>query len=31
MEAFARQYGFEFRCHALKHANRKESVSYYTS
>lgn len=23
MAAFARQYGFEFRCHALKHANRK--------
>ena len=23
MEAFARQYGFAYRCHALKHSNRK--------
>ena len=23
MEAFAKQYGFEYRCHELKHANRK--------
>ena len=32
MEAFARQYGFEFRCHALKHANRKagEERSFWT-
>ena len=32
MEAFARQYGFAFRCHALKHANRKagEERSFWT-
>src|SRR5207249_2028010 len=23
MEAFAKQYGFEFKCHALKHPDRK--------
>jgi len=31
MEAFAKEYGFVFVCHALKHPNRKENVSYYTS
>jgi hypothetical protein len=31
MEAFARQYGFAFRCHALRHSDRKENVSYYAS
>lgn len=32
MEAFAKQYGFEFRCHALRHANRKagEERSFWT-
>jgi len=32
MEVFARQYGFVFRCHALKHANRKagEERSFWT-
>ncbi len=32
MEAFAREYGFVFRCHALKHANRKagEERSFWT-
>jgi transposase len=31
MEAFARQYGFAYRCHAPKHSDRKENVAYYTS
>ena len=31
MEAFAKQYAFAFRCHEVKHCNRKERVSYYTS
>jgi hypothetical protein len=31
MEAFAREYGFIFRCHALKHPNRKENDSYCAS
>jgi transposase len=32
MEAFAREYGFVFICHALKHANRKagEERSFWT-
>jgi hypothetical protein len=32
MEAFAREYGFFFRCHALKHPNRKagEERSFWT-
>jgi transposase len=32
MEAFARQHGFEFHCHALKHCNRKagEERSFWT-
>jgi len=32
MEAFGKQYGFEYKCHALKHANRKagEERSFYT-
>ena len=32
MEAFAREYGFIFRCHALKHPNRKagEERSFWT-
>lgn len=32
MEAFGRQYGFRFRCHAIDHANRKagEERSFYT-
>jgi hypothetical protein len=32
MEAFAKQYGFGFFCHALKHANRKagEERSFWT-
>jgi len=32
MEQFARQYGFEFRCHEKGHANRKagEERSFYT-
>lgn len=32
MEAFARQYGFEFRCHEIGHANRKagEERSFWT-
>jgi len=32
MEAFARQYGFKFRCHEEGHANRKagEERSFYT-
>mgnify|MGYP001568751772 CR=1 FL=1 len=32
MEAFAKQYGFTFRCHALGHANRKagEERSFWT-
>jgi transposase len=32
MEAFAKQYGFGFICHALKHANRKagEERSFWT-
>jgi hypothetical protein len=32
MEAFGRQYGFRFRCHALRHANRKagEERSFWT-
>lgn len=32
MEAFARAYGFVFRCHALKHPNRKagEERSFWT-
>ena len=31
MEAFSRQYGFAYHCHALRHSDRKENVSYYTS
>ena len=31
MASFARRYGFEFVCHALRHANRKESAACYTS
>jgi transposase len=31
MEAFARGYGFKFLCHAPKHSDRKENVSYCTS
>jgi hypothetical protein len=31
MEAFAKQYGFAYRCHALRHSDRKENVSYYAS
>ena len=32
MEAFAKQYGFVFRCHAIKHSNRKagEERSFWT-
>ena len=32
MEAFAKQYAFEFRCHELKHCNRKagEERSFWT-
>ncbi len=32
MEVFARQYGFEFRCHEMGHANRKagEERGFYT-
>jgi transposase len=32
MAAFAKQYGFEFRCHAIKHCNRKagEERSFWT-
>jgi transposase len=32
MEAFAKQYGFQFRCHAIKHSNRKagEERSFWT-
>lgn len=32
MEAFAKQYGFVFRCHAIGHANRKagEERGFYT-
>ena len=32
MEAFAKQYGFRFICHAIKHANRKagEERSFWT-
>jgi hypothetical protein len=32
MEAFAKQYGFKFLCHAIGHANRKagEERSFYT-
>ncbi|HEV2714485.1 MAG TPA: sigma factor-like helix-turn-helix DNA-binding protein [Terriglobales bacterium] len=32
MEAFAREFGFVFRCHALKHPNRKagEERSFFT-
>ena len=32
MEAFSKQYGFTFRCHALQHANRKagNERSFYT-
>jgi len=32
MEAFAKQYGFEYRCHELKHSNRKagEERSFWT-
>jgi transposase len=32
MDAFAKQYGFVFRCHALKHPNRKagEERSFWT-
>jgi transposase len=32
MEAFAKQYGFSFRCHAIKHCNRKagEERSFWT-
>ena len=32
MEAFARQYGFAYHCHALRHANRKagEERSFWT-
>jgi len=32
METFAKQYGFEYRCHELKHANRKagEERSFWT-
>lgn len=32
MEAFGRQYGFRFRCHAIGHANRKagEERSFWT-
>ena len=32
MEVFAKEYGFVFRCHALKHANRKagEERSFWT-
>jgi len=31
MEAFARQFGFAYRCHELGHSDRKENVSYCTS
>lgn len=33
METFARQYGFEFRCHEIGHANRKagEERSFWTT
>lgn len=33
MEAFAKRYGFEFRCHALGHANRKagNERGFYTT
>ena len=31
MEAFARQYAFQFRCHEKGHANRKGYVAYCTS
>jgi len=32
MEAFSQQYGFEFRCHEIKHSNRKagEERSFWT-
>lgn len=32
MEAFSKQYGFEFRCHEIKHSNRKagEERSFWT-
>lgn len=32
MEAFGKQYGFQFRCHAIKHSNRKagEERSFWT-
>jgi hypothetical protein len=32
MEAFAKQYGFVFRCHEIKHCNRKagEERSFWT-
>ena len=32
MEAFAKQYGFQYRCHELKHSNRKagEERSFWT-
>jgi transposase len=32
MVAFSKQYGFEFKCHALRHANRKagEERSFFT-
>jgi transposase len=31
MEQFAKQYGFEFVCHEVGHANRKDYTSYCTS
>lgn len=31
MVAFAQGYGFQFVCHAIGHANRKDWVAYYTS
>ncbi len=33
MDAFGKQYGFRFRCHAIGHANRKagEERSFYTT
>jgi hypothetical protein len=31
MAAFSRRYGFQFACHAINHANRKECAACYTS
>ena len=31
MRAFSRRYGFEFACHAIGHANRKDCAACYTS